>query len=58
MGEKPTGYSVIQKPKRGESVSHILDFLFRPVSVLDSIVLLWLFKKCHAHKSANKLLLA
>lgn len=34
-------------------MSHVLDFLFRPVSVLDSIVLFWLFIKWQGHKSAK-----
>ena len=29
MGEKSTGYSVGELPEGGESMSHVLDFLFR-----------------------------
>jgi hypothetical protein len=34
-------------------MSHVLDFLFRPFSVLDSIVLFWLFIKWQEYKSAK-----
>ena len=42
----PTGRALFLK--REKSMSHALDFLFRPVSVLDAAVLFWLFIKWHA----------
>ena len=34
-------------------MTHILDFLFRPVDVLDSVVLFWLFINWQEHKSTK-----
>ena len=33
---------------------HVLDFLFRPVSVLDSVVLFWLFIRWQENKRKDR----